>query len=390
MNKVNVFVSSTCYDLNQIIVDMSDFILSLGHQPFLSEFDNFPIDPAIQTIENCINNVKKEADIFILIIGNRYGSVIESGHSITNLEFLTAKNKGIPIYTFIDKKILTALTFYKSNKTADFNNIVDNVQIFEFIQDIRENHKLWSYEFEKAQDIVSILRTQMSYLFKESLKLKTKLSNDKSNILDLPISNKALNIVLEKDEYFEVLFIAQTLVDEISKYENLKNDYHYGISLHTKIHIDNYEDIMKWMQHRSKYIINLVQSVMNLFEKPLRIYYGEPGIPSDLRGLYYVSKTYGKIFESIINWTIETSVTNVPEDCIEIRNILSKFSINLIEEMWNYPFVYLKNLEEWKNKSFVGVESKDLQFKIELKMDENVTKEFNDTLVKFSEIVLKN
>jgi hypothetical protein len=385
MNKINVFVSSTCYDLSQIRADMSDFILSLGHQPFLSEFDNFPIDPNIQTIENCINNVKKDADIFVLIIGNRYGSTIETGHSITNLEFLAAKNKNIPIYTFIDKKVLTALSFWKSNKEADFKNIVDNIQIFKFIEDVRENHKLWSFEFEKAQDIVSILKTQISYLFKESLNLKVKLSNNKSPIFDLSISNRALNIVLEKDDNFEILFIAQTFVDEISKYENLRNDYQYGISLNNKIHIDNNEEIIKWMQHRSNNIINLVNSVKNLFEKPLRIYFGDPGVPSDLKGLYYVSKTYGKLFESIINWTIETSSANVPVECIEIRDSLSKFSSKLIEEMWEYPFKYHKNLEEWKAKSFVGVQPKDLAFNIELTIDEKVTAEFNDAFKKFFE-----
>src|SRR5436190_204520 len=130
MNKVNIFVSSTCYDLSQIRSNMSDFISEIGHQPFLSEFDNFPINPNIQTIENCINNVKNEADIFILIIGNRYGSTLETGKSITNLEFLTAKNKNIPIYTFIDKKVLNALSFWKNNKESNFNGIVDNVQIF--------------------------------------------------------------------------------------------------------------------------------------------------------------------------------------------------------------------------------------------------------------------
>jgi len=389
MNKVNIFVSSTCYDLSQIRADMSDFISGLGHQPFLSEFDDFPINPNNQTIENCIDNVKNEADIFILIIGNRYGSILETGQSITNLEFLAAKNKNIPIYTFIDKKILSALTFWKKNKDSNFDGIVDNVQIFDFIEDIRVNHRLWSFEFEKAQDIISILKTQMSYLFKDSLSFRTKLLNTKSPVLNLPISNKALNIVLEKNGYFEVLFIAQTLVDEISKYENLKNDYVYGISLHTKTHVMTLEEIIPWMLQRSKYIINLVNSVSNLFQKPLKIYFGELGVPSDLKGLYYVSVTYGKIFESIIDWTIETSSTNVPEECIEIRDTLSKFSSDLIEEMWAYPVEYLNSLEAWKNKSFIGATKEDLQFNIKLGMDENVTKKFTDALQRFSENLSK-
>lgn len=385
MNKVNVFVSSTCYDLNQIRSNMSDFILSIGHQPFLSEFDDFPINPNNQTVENCINNVKDEADIFVLIIGNRYGSVSQTGQSITNLEFLTAKHKNIPIYAFIDKKVLAALSFWKKNKDSNFEGIVDNVKIFDFIEDIRENHKLWSYEFEKAEDIISILKTQMSYLFKGSLNLRTKLLNSNSPVLDLPISTQALNIVLEKNEYFEVLFMAQTLVDEIFKYENLKNDYVYGISLHTKTHVMNREDIIPWMGQRTKSIINLVASVSNLFKKPLKIYFGELGVPSDLKGLYYVSVTYGKILESIINWTIETSSTNVPEECVEIRDILSKFSFELIEEMWNYPVKYLKALEEWKSKSFIGVTKEDVQFNIDLGIDDMVMKEYYQALERFSQ-----
>ena len=94
MAQVNIFVSSTCYDLSQIRHDIKQCILDFGHNPILSEMKNFPIDPNLTSSENCINTVKSEADIFILIIGDHYGSVLESGKSITNTEFLTAVNKG--------------------------------------------------------------------------------------------------------------------------------------------------------------------------------------------------------------------------------------------------------------------------------------------------------
>lgn len=385
MTKVNIFVSSTCYDLSQVRMDMSDFIINLGHQPFLSDFDNFPINPNQQTTLNCINNVKNEADLFILIIGSRYGSMLSNGYSITNTEFLAAKNKGIPIYIFIDKKVLTALSFWKTNKSGDFRGIVDNVQIFEFIQDIRENHKLWTFEFETVQNIISTLKTQLSYLFKESLNLRTKLSLNKSPVLNLPISSRALNIVLEKEEHFEILFIAQTLINELYKYENLKNDYTYGILLQTKSRIDNPTEIFKWMVHRNKFILNLINSVMNLFKVPLNEYFAEPGVPSDLKGLYYVSRTYGKIFKSLIKWTIETSSTNVPKECIELRDALSKFSSELIKEMWDYPFHYHKLLQEWRDKAFVGAKGEDLKFNISLRINDETTNAFNRALEKYSQ-----
>ena len=105
-NKPVVFVSSTCYDLKQIRADMKEFIEgTYGFNAMLSEFDSFPIDPCVGTFENCLSNVDQCADVFVLIVGNRYGYVLESGKSVTNLEYLHAKAKGIPMYVFVSKKI---------------------------------------------------------------------------------------------------------------------------------------------------------------------------------------------------------------------------------------------------------------------------------------------
>ena len=55
---LNIFVSSTCYDLSQIRKDLRDFITGLGHNPILSEQNDFPIDPQIDNWEDCINAIK--------------------------------------------------------------------------------------------------------------------------------------------------------------------------------------------------------------------------------------------------------------------------------------------------------------------------------------------
>src|SRR6476646_11478620 len=105
----SVFVSSTCYDLNQIRADLRVFLLSLGVEPLLSEHTTFPVNPQVGTMANCVNAVKERADIFVLIVGSRYGTLDESGKSITNREYLEARAKGIPIYVFISNSILNIL-----------------------------------------------------------------------------------------------------------------------------------------------------------------------------------------------------------------------------------------------------------------------------------------
>ena len=132
MAKLNIFVSSTCYDLSQIRNDIKQCILELGHNPILSELKEFPVNPNLSNAENCINAVKNEADIFVLIIGNKYGSELDSGRSITNTEFITAVDKGIPIYTFALKQMTTILPLWERNPDMDLSSVVDNKKYLSF------------------------------------------------------------------------------------------------------------------------------------------------------------------------------------------------------------------------------------------------------------------
>lgn len=66
--------------------------MDYGVQAMLSEFDSFPIDPCVGTFENRLNNVDNVADIFMLIIGTRYGFITDSGKSVTNDEVITEIN----------------------------------------------------------------------------------------------------------------------------------------------------------------------------------------------------------------------------------------------------------------------------------------------------------
>ncbi len=346
MNKLNIFVSSTCFDLSQIRADLNEFITNCGYNPILSEFKNFPINPSKRTIDNCIDAVKNNADVFVLVVGTRYGSQIETGRSITNTEFLAAKNKGIPTYIFIDKKMLNILPVWKKNQSGDFSEFVDTTKIFEFISELRDDSQLWTFEFETAQDIVAVLKTQLSYLFKETLLLKSRFNTEAEELLKLNISNKALNLALEKPEHYEMRFFFQSMIDEINKKESLKNDYEYAIILNSKYAIYDNQELNNWLQQRLDVLSNLIASLNNLIHNAFPFFYAEDGVPSDLKGLFYTAQTYARIYENIINWTIETSSTCVNEECISLRNKLAKLSDCAINDIWKFPFENLKKIND--------------------------------------------
>lgn len=250
MAKVNIFVSSTCYDLSQIRNDIRQCIIDMGHNPILSEVQDFPVNPNLTNVENCINAVKNEADIFILIIGNKYGSISDSGTSITNTEFLTAIEKNIPIYTFAKKEMINILPIWERNHNADFSHVVDTSEIFEFLSDVRQKRGLWNFEFENAKDITEILKVQLSNLFKESLKYRNIISrNNESDLFD-KISSASINILLKKEDCYEIRFFMQAMYDEIQKYTDLKNDYTYTILFKIEDNLTDAEQTFNWLQFK--------------------------------------------------------------------------------------------------------------------------------------------
>jgi len=388
MKKTNIFVSSTCYDLSQIRTDIHNFIEDNGHTPILSELKNFPFNPFKKAVDSCIEVVKNDADIFVLIIGNRYGAQIESGKSITNTEFLTAKQKGIPIYIFIDKRIINILPVWSKNKDGNYSDIVDSTKIFEFVTEIRNDLNMWSFEFEKAQDIISTLKNQLSFLFKESLVLSTKYKSRIEDLFVANLSNEALRIFLEKEDLFELEFFVQTLVDEINKKEILKNDYTYRIILESKYILPENEDVFNWINQRYNILINLLKSLGKIIHEAYPDFYAESGVPSDLKGLYYVSVTYARIFESIINWTVETESASVNDECRSLVEKLSKLSQNMINNMWEFPFTQKAAFDEIKSRVQNGENHIDHNSTLTVDIDPIAMSEYNIEFEKFSNLIL--
>lgn len=386
MDKINIFVSSTCYDLAQIRTDLKDFIEKLGHNPILSEEHDFPIDPNKENIENCINAVKEKADIFVLIIGNRYGCT-NNGKSITNIEFLTAVEKGIPIYIFTLKNMLNILPVWEDNKECNYSSVVDNPQIFQFIQDVRKNSGLWNFEFEKAQNIKEILKIQLSYLFNSTLQLRQKFKVLGNDDLVRKLSNKSIQILLEKKDLYETCFFFQCLFDEVAKYKDLRNDYEYSIVTTSSHKIDNYNDYLSWSRIKYEQLSRIIEALNTVFNKMFPYYYAEPGIASDLDGLYYTAKTYGKLYASLLEWSIDTLSLVVEDEYKKSRNILAKLADEVILQLEEYPIKSLKQMGDIEKKLTKGEATGAVEAKLTVTVNTEISEQNTIELSNLLELV---
>ena len=211
----SVFVSSTCYDLGQVRLDLKAFIESLGYVPVISESSAFPVNPQADNFENCIRAVRDRANLFVLVVGGRYGTQTPDGRSITNHEYLEAREKRVPVFVFVAQHILHNLSIWQANPAADFSCAVDSTKLFEFVQHLRGREGHWVFAFNHATEIIETLRAQWALLFTDALRDRERLQSAKLSpeLLNLPAS--CLRVLLEQPLGWEYRFFSAVLKSQL-------------------------------------------------------------------------------------------------------------------------------------------------------------------------------
>ncbi|MEL0578724.1 DUF4062 domain-containing protein [Pectobacterium punjabense] len=202
MPSPKVFVSSTCYDLGMAREQLRSFLLKIGYDPILSEYSDILYDPRAHTHTSCIQEVPN-TDIVVVLIGSRFGgkaipealsnvdleNLVRSSFdvtvlnepeklSITQLEVLKAIDSAVPVFAFVDEKVMHDHYVYQKNK-----ELVDKIKfpsidkpetakyIFEFITFLSHRNKGNSViPFGKIEDIENHLKKQWGSLFQRLLR----------------------------------------------------------------------------------------------------------------------------------------------------------------------------------------------------------------------------
>jgi hypothetical protein len=339
----SVFVSSTCYDLSQVRADLERAIERLGLQPIVSESRSFPINPDRTVIDNCLKAVKERADIFVLVIGGRYGPAAESGRSVTNLEYLEAKTKRIPIYVFVQNKILQILPVWKKNPGSDFSDVVDTAKLFEFVDEVRNAKEHWVFGFDEALHIETTLKTQFGYLFMDALAARGKFRdlNLHSRVADL--SARSLRLLVEKPRGWEPFLFASMLEDELAKNADLKWDVKYAIKTGStrRFTSSNFEqDVLStsdWIQQKLANVMSLVESASSLMNAALQNAFGPVGTTSDIDHLAYVAQRLALTHERLLKWAADFNDVEARPQYERLLSLISASANDAIAKLETIP-----------------------------------------------------
>lgn len=332
--KPTVMVSSTFYDLRQIRADLADFIDSdLGYRPLLSELPSFPVEPDRDTIQNCRRRVEKEADILVLVIGGRYGSIPpREDKSVTNLEYLTARRANVPVYAFVRKDVLSIMPVWSDNPQGDYANVVDTTAVFEFIEEVQDQHKVWTTGFETASEIISALRSRFAFLFKDGLELRQRLiGRELPDFLD-NIRPDALRIALEKPEAWEYKLFCQTWLDEVDERKDLVRSYDAELTVGVSEQVAAHE-APDWISTRFHELKGLVSSAGRLVNVDAQEGFGEPGSPGDAEVIVWTASQLGKVFEETVSWAQRLRRAHVEEPFEKVVEELVLLPDDTIEKL---------------------------------------------------------
>lgn len=236
MASPRLFVSSTCYDLQEIRFQLRNFIQDFGYDAVMSEFDDIFYSYESHVQDSCLEEISK-CQLFILVVGNNYGSFYHQDKnddkipdSVTLREFKKALEVKVYKHIFINKYVDYDYKNYKRAldkvilKHFQENDILDNevesvkntlkmnfdvnyhfpyesykyvFYFLDIIHELKENNAI--SPFESFADIKDHLRKQWAGFMYESLSRKDKVITNIIQPLEVKIDRleKSLNKLID-------------------------------------------------------------------------------------------------------------------------------------------------------------------------------------------------
>ena len=340
----NVFLSSTMYDLGEFRAQLRQFIEGLGWHVVMSEHDSFPIDANQTTVENSRRNVRENADIFVMVVGARYGSVdIESDKSVTNLEFVEARTRSMPLYVFVSRDVLAQLRVWKTNPEADYSNVVDTPRVFEFIDSFHGDGTAWTFGFATAAEIVKTLRNQFAYLVQDALELRQMAQGQDRLLTEL--EGSALMLALRREQYWEYRLFGTVLEEELDRLAPLRREIEHGLASEDVSFVD-LVDLESWVQDRVEEVSRLVQTASTIIDSYMPQAFGQDGMPGDPTEIVAVARRLAQVWEDGARWTLRCRSVRVDDRAVRLVDLLANANAPILDNLWEFGHSIIPRLDK--------------------------------------------
>lgn len=155
---MRIFLSSTCYDLQDLRAEVEAFLKGKGHELLLSDRANFPVDVNKHRHDVCVDNVAA-CEVFVLVIDGRFGAPYYKNPdiSITWAEFKEALANGKKIIPFVRSQVFNERQSCRHNQKQgnSFSPFfAEDLRVFDFIDEIQKHEGgYWIQQFENSVQV---------------------------------------------------------------------------------------------------------------------------------------------------------------------------------------------------------------------------------------------
>jgi len=206
-----IFISSIISEFYDLRGALKYFLGKSGFRVLMSEESDFGADCGLDSLDNCKNQIEK-SDYYLLLIGNKPGTIIELNNRQTTVTFeefrhylsLIKNGKSLNFIAFIRKQTWDCF----ENKETDKLHPIQNDLITELLENsLFDDKKIgrWRYTFDKFGDIISVLETNQNGLFLEATRknnlyrtyLKREIYDILKTLLEKSISSGQIRSITE-------------------------------------------------------------------------------------------------------------------------------------------------------------------------------------------------
>jgi Domain of unknown function (DUF4062) len=335
MQPLSIFVSSTCYDLRALREHLRSEIATWGHDPVLSEYPSFPVSPDLTTVDNCRKVVRERADVFVLVVGGKRGSLDPvTNRSVVNAEYREARFVGIDCIIFVERQVWDLLPHFKRNPEADFSSTVDYPDVFRFIDEITESTK-WIFPFTRTDEILSTLRTQLSIRFRDLL---TRARSNRLTILPEFVGESEViaRIAVDKDRLWEYRLACELLKDRMHRLDLKFSEVRSGFAVRRTKFLAG-RDTINFIQDLLKDLTTIIEASVKILHEQLVPAFGPPGTPGDAGQIKRACDNLYSIFFSLYEWEMDVRFVRPHEVFEGIFSKMHGWSEELLSEFHRLP-----------------------------------------------------
>lgn len=355
---MKIFVSSTVKDLGDLRDELYRRLKELGHTPWFSEKDDFPIKHHPDSMTNCLI-VAEECDLFIVLLDKRAGLFYTKRDgspyqdlfdlTISEAEYKCARRKGKRICIFVRKKVDSESAIYRQITDTEQRKSItwySEPQVYEFYDRLmHEKPNIpWRYTFDSIEEIIGPLRkisgtfqdedelTEQSIQQIQAGEKKDSLQKHMDNIIK-SYKDEQLSLFRELIEILDRKW--NRIMEVFNKSSNTRFISSYFGEHYRKI-------IFKLIERRADY--DYYHPIMKSFQNNVKKFLSSK---QTLNEKTYLddSSYFANVFSSIIEKSIDESNMSVFRDTFDMLIDQMESAIEFQMDDFQIWFYYVHNID---------------------------------------------